>query len=80
MNIPHPYPTLDESCNRLRRASWSFGWVGDGFTWQVSGSNGENLLRAEGATRQEAVWKACEQARAVGMLAPAREEDPGRCP
>jgi hypothetical protein len=43
--------------------------------WQVSGSNGDNLLRSEGATLEEALWRVCEQARAVGMLAPARRED-----
>jgi hypothetical protein len=38
----------------------------------VSGANGENLLRAEAAGQAEAWWRACEQARAVGMLAQAQ--------
>jgi hypothetical protein len=36
--------------------------------WLVTGSNGENLIRAEGRTRDEA-WRNAElQAREVGML------------
>jgi hypothetical protein len=55
----------------LHRAGWSIGdtachggagWV----TWLVWGSNGENLIRAEGATRDEAWGRAVEQARAWG--------------
>jgi hypothetical protein len=37
----------------------------------------ENLLRADRAGQAEAWWRACEQARAVAMLAGAREEGPG---
>src|SRR5262249_28098396 len=33
-------------------------------------SNGENVLEARGPTQTEAWWRACEQARAVGMLVP----------
>jgi hypothetical protein len=42
--------------------------------WLVTGSNGENELAAEGASQAEAWWRACEQARAVGMLAVVRED------
>jgi hypothetical protein len=42
----------------------------------VSGGNGENLVFAEGKTQGEAWQRAVEQARSVGMLAPAAE--PGR--
>jgi hypothetical protein len=57
----------------LHAAGWSIGdaaFVGsDGSRhWLVSGSNGENLIRAEGVTRDEAWRKALEQARAVGMI------------
>jgi hypothetical protein len=57
----------------LHAAGWSIGdaaLVGpDGKrVWFVSGSNGENLIRAEGATRGEAWSAAVEQARAVGMV------------
>ena len=38
----------------------------------------ENVLLAHAATLEEAYRLACIQARAVGMLAPARE-GPGRC-
>ena len=69
MNV---YPSVDESCDRLRRAGWSFGHVGTATTWLVSGSNGENAISATGRTLAEAYWNACQQARAVGMLAPPR--------
>jgi hypothetical protein len=39
-----------------------------GACWQVYGRNGENLLRAEGATQAEIWWRAVLQAEAVGML------------
>jgi hypothetical protein len=66
---------VDECCDRLRRYGWSFGWCsvvrpGEGERWLVDGRNGENALRAEGATLAEALRLACGQARAVGMLAP----------
>jgi hypothetical protein len=57
---------------RLKRAGWSIGdtaFVGTkGSTWVVSGSNGENLIRAHGATHGEAWEEAIRQAREVGML------------
>jgi hypothetical protein len=63
---------------RLRRAGWS---VGDtafsgprGTTWVVSGSSGENFIRAMGAT-QSAAWAEAErQARELGMI----DRTPGR--
>jgi hypothetical protein len=67
------YPTVDECLDRLlRRAGWSFGETGSATRWQVSGTNGEHAICAEGKTQAEAWWRACEQARAVGMLAPPR--------
>lgn len=62
-----------EAVVALKRAGWSIGDAAlaglDGRrTWIVSGSNGENLIRAEGATEAEAWRQALEQARAVGML------------
>jgi hypothetical protein len=62
------YPSVEESSDRLHRAGWS---VGDyaAAAWVVTGSNGENLLHAEGRTQAEAWWVACQQARALGMLA-----------
>jgi hypothetical protein len=67
------YPSLDESLDRLRRAGWSVGDVGTATRWLVSGANGENVLFAEARGRAEAWHQACEQAVAVGMLAPPRE-------
>jgi hypothetical protein len=56
----------------LHAAGWSIGdtaFVGpDGSRhWLVSGSNGENLIRAEGTTKDEACRRAMGQARSVGM-------------
>jgi hypothetical protein len=64
------HPTVDECLGRLYRASWSVGDYGTARRWVVSGGNGQNLLYTEGQTRAEAWWRACEQAAAVGMLAP----------
>jgi hypothetical protein len=66
-------PSDIESLSRLHRAGWSIGDVAfrdgaGGLTWIASGSNGENLIRAEGTTRDEAWARAVDQARAVGML------------
>jgi hypothetical protein len=67
------YPSVDESRDRLHGAGWSLAEVGAGLTWLVDGTNGENLLLARGASHAEAWWRACEQARALALLAPARE-------
>jgi hypothetical protein len=66
------FPSSDESFARLQRAGWSVGEVrlADG-QWVVTGSNGENRIEAQGAGQAEAWHRACEQAEAVGMLAPA---------
>jgi hypothetical protein len=57
---------------RLRRCGWSVGDTAfsspHGTTWLVFGSNGENLIRAMGATQSEAWAEAERQAREVGML------------
>jgi hypothetical protein len=65
-------PTIDDCLDRLHRAGWRVGHAAFGATWQVDGSNGENVLIARGATLEEAYHLACVQARAVGMLAPER--------
>ena len=79
--IPQTYPTVDESLDPLHRAGWSvcdtaFG-PNNAPAWLVTGNNGENVVRAEGRSRAEAYWRACVQAREVGMLAPpaSSEED-----
>jgi hypothetical protein len=67
------YPSWDESFARLQRAGWSVGEAGflavDGrMIWLVSATNGENVVKARGATQAVAWWRAVEQARAVGMV------------
>jgi hypothetical protein len=67
-------PPVGESagpCIAFHRVSgWSIGDVAfhdgaGGLSWLVSGSNGENLIRAEGMTRNEAWAGAVEQARVL---------------
>ncbi|SIN69983.1 hypothetical protein SAMN05444166_0224 [Singulisphaera sp. GP187] len=62
-----------EAIIALKRAGWSIGdaaFVGESGerVWVVSGYNGENLIRADGATQAEAWHRAIEQARVLGML------------
>jgi hypothetical protein len=64
------YPAVDESRARLHAGGWSVGEVGTADGWLVSGTNGENAVSARGQTQAEAWHRACEQAAAVGMLAP----------
>jgi hypothetical protein len=63
----------DAALARLHRAGWSVGDAAfhdgaGGLSWLVWGSNGENLIRAEGATRDEAWGRAIGQARWLGTL------------
>lgn len=76
MTTPH-YPCVDESFARLHRAGWSTGETGSAGVWLVTGTNGENDIRAEGHTQAEAWYRATLQAEAVGMLA-ALKGEPGR--
>jgi hypothetical protein len=71
------YPSVDESRDRLHRAGWSVGEVATAAGWLATGSNGENALNARARTQAEAWWRACEQARAVGMLAKVRWQTGG---
>ena len=48
---------------------WARGLAGER-VWVVTGRNGENLLRTEGATQAEAWHRAVEQARELGMAFP----------
>jgi hypothetical protein len=67
------YPPAEESLDRLHRAGWSVGAVGTyGGGGLVTGTNGVNALKAWGSNPAEAWYRACEQAAAVGMLAPPR--------
>jgi hypothetical protein len=61
----------DVSFLRLHRSGWSIGdvagWTADGPYWLVWRTNDENVIRAEGRTK-EAAWHAAElQALGVGM-------------
>jgi hypothetical protein len=75
--MPDEPLTSDESYLRLHAAGWSIGdaaYVERGsLVWLVSGRNGENLIRAEGRTRDAAWWAAVGQTQAVGMIGPASE-------
>ncbi len=66
------FPDVRESRRRLRRAGWEVGATQvtgpGGPVWIVSGYNGENQLRVAAPRRDEAWWRACEAAQAVGML------------
>jgi hypothetical protein len=66
------YPTVDESLPRLHAAGWSVGEVRvlapHGPRWLVTGTNCENVIKAEGATQAEAWHRACGQAAAADML------------
>jgi hypothetical protein len=75
--LEHEYICLlpDDSLRQLHQAGWSIGDVAfrdgtRGLIWLVWGSDGENVIRAEGANRDETWAGAIEQARAPGMLGP----------
>jgi hypothetical protein len=74
------YPGVDESRDRLHRAGWSVGEIVVGNRWMVSGNCGERVILAEGVGQAEAWWRACEQAMAMGLLAPPRGEDDDATP
>jgi tetratricopeptide (TPR) repeat protein len=67
MEAANPYPTLDESLSRLRRAGWSVGDTGTASGWQINGTNGENGILGRGASQAEPWHRAVDQAEAVGM-------------
>jgi hypothetical protein len=69
------YPSVDESFARLHRAGWSIGEIGSASSWLVSGTNGENVIHAEGQSQAEAWYRAMLQAEAVGMLAAKKVAD-----
>jgi hypothetical protein len=59
------YPSVDESFDRLRRAGWSVGDVEGAAVWFVTGTNGENRIKAEGRTQAEAWYRATLKAEVV---------------
>jgi hypothetical protein len=68
-----PDPSVDESFAGLHVAGWSVGETGTATRWLVCGVNGENAVMAAGGSQAEAWNGACEQAVAVGKLAPRAE-------
>jgi hypothetical protein len=72
--VGRSFPSAEESLTRLHRAGWSVNCTrflsAHGPIWIVSGYNGENQVLTASATRDEAWWHACIQARSVGMLGP----------
>jgi hypothetical protein len=70
---PQHYRSVDESFARLHHAGWSIGETGGAGVWLVIGSNGENVIKAEGKSQAEAWYRATLQAEAVGMLAARKE-------
>ena len=61
-------PADIESCpERLHRAGWSIGEVGTTRGWLVTGTNGENVIRAVGRTLAVAWRLVYEQATILGM-------------
>jgi hypothetical protein len=61
--------TVDYYADRLRRAGWSTGdaCLDDG-TWLVTGTNGENAIRARAGSQIDAWQNAAGQARLMGIL------------
>ena len=75
LDTPRPgdFDEIAEAMFRIHCSGWSIGdagFVGKAGvkTWLAIGRNGENLLRAEGATEVEAWRRALDEARALGML------------
>lgn len=62
------HPT-DQVFARLHRAGWSIGEVGQSDHWVVTGTNGENVIRASASSQSQAWLIALQQAECVGMLA-----------
>jgi hypothetical protein len=62
-------PAETDDCHeRLHRAGWSIGEIGMTRGWLVTGTYGENVIRAVGRSLAEAYRQACEQAAAAGIL------------
>lgn len=73
---------ITDALSQLHGAVWSIGSTAfatsaSGAVWVVSGCNGENLIRADGATEDEAWQGAVDQANGLGMLEGWRVSEPG---
>lgn len=79
IRAPVAYPTVDESLDPLHRAGRGVDYAAfdpdHALVWLATGDHGENAPMAGGRTSAEAYWRACEQAREVGMLARADGRD-----
>ena len=76
---PYNTPPGVRSIIRLHRAGWSVGDFATsdgagGIVFVVAGTNGENVIRAEGRTVADAWRTSAAQARSLGML--DRDDDP----
>jgi hypothetical protein len=69
---PGGIPLVDESDDRLHRTGWSIGERVTSKGRMLTSLNGGNLIEAIGHIQSEVRQIACEQARAVGMLAGVR--------
>jgi hypothetical protein len=65
---PDDPPEIDEHAVRLQQAGWSCGDAAAAGGWVVTGTNGENVIRATGRTQALAWRRAVEMARSCGML------------
>ncbi|HEY1378575.1 MAG TPA: hypothetical protein VGF55_17375 [Gemmataceae bacterium] len=61
-------PIVNECYARLHWAGWSIGDAAAGSRWFVTGTNGDNAIRADARTQFEAWRLAVEQAAAAGMV------------
>jgi hypothetical protein len=68
----HSLPGVDRARDLLSRSGWTVSdarsGVIEGNSWLVSAYLGENVIYATGGSQAEAWGRACERARAVGML------------
>jgi hypothetical protein len=81
-NIMDDHNDVDQALSQFHASGWSVGDTAfvteaGNLSWRVSGRNGENVIRAEGLTQAKAWRTACDQARAVGMLAGWRVSEAG---
>src|SRR6266849_277240 len=68
---------VDECRDRLHRAGGSVGDAGSALGWLVTGANGENAIKAEGGTHNEACHRPAEQA---GSAEPSQQASLFSCP
>jgi hypothetical protein len=66
-----PYPTVDASAARLKRAGWSAGDVAvhgpGGVAWVVTAGRGYQQIEGRGPTQAEARHRACLHTQELGL-------------